>query len=403
MSYETKPDEGRYNRKIRFALLNRNVSFAEAVDLIFHLHDAATRGAPQAIQVADRFHLLKNLREKLADVLKRKHPCLPEVEEARADGIPKTAQGQVHAGSARSAPPCPKSPPEATLPSTLPRGSPSFPANERRKQERRTSRYARYEEVLALHRQGRSEREIAQTLGVCRNTVHRFLTAEGYPELSDWPKRGSLLDPYNPYLLERVQHGCWQGEQLYQEIKERGYGGSESLLRLFLADLRRRQRGTPASPMQSAENDTRLASAGAIPPKQPRHRRLSASRASWLFVRPPEHLDELQRRQLDQIRLAHPDLETAYQLSQCFVSIVTHRQHTEVDSWLTRAAHCGLPEFRGFARSLRQDYAAVCAACSLPWSQGQVEGQVNRLKLQKRLMFGRGHFDLLRQRVLHRA
>ena len=83
--------------------------------------------------------------------------------------------------------------------------------------------------------------------------------------------------------------------------------------------------------------------------------------------------------------------------------MLAERRHTEVDGWLTRAARSGLAEFTGFARSLRQDYAAVSATCSLPWSQGQVEGQVNRLKLLKRLMFGRGHFDLLRQRVLHRA
>jgi transposase len=73
------------------------------------------------------------------------------------------------------------------------------------------------------------------------------------------------------------------------------------------------------------------------------------------------------------------------------------------DSWLVQAAHSGFPEFKKLANGIRQDYAAVRAAFSSQWSNGQTEAQVNCLKLQKRLVFGRANFDLLRLRVLSRV
>ncbi len=70
------------------------------------------------------------------------------------------------------------------------------------------------------------------------------------------------------------------------------------------------------------------------------------------------------------------------------------------ETWLAQVEATGIPELQGFAAGLRRDKAAVTAALSLPYSNGQVEGQVNRLKLIKRSMYGRASFDLLRKRVL---
>ena len=83
--------------------------------------------------------------------------------------------------------------------------------------------------------------------------------------------------------------------------------------------------------------------------------------------------------------------------------MMAERRGADLDSWLTQAEHSSLPEFKKMAKGIRQDYAAVKAAFSSRWSNRQVEAQVNCLKLQKRLMFGRANFDLLRQRVLQRA
>jgi transposase len=140
-----------------------------------------------------------------------------------------------------------------------------------------------------------------------------------------------------------------------------------------------------------------------LPPKPRITCRLSATRASWLFVSQAGKLGEKQKQQVNAICKGHPDLETAYQLSQEFVMMLASRREADLDSWLTQAEHSGLPEFKKMAHGIRLDYAAVKAAFASEWSNGQVEAQVNCLKLQKRIVFGRANFDLLRLRVLLRV
>ena len=114
-------------------------------------------------------------------------------------------------------------------------------------------------------------------------------------------------------------------------------------------------------------------------------------------------LDEKQRQQIAQIRAAHGDLDVAYDLTQAFVSMLAEHRDTDLDSWLAQAEHSGIRELKSFAHGIRRDYAAVRATFTSEWSNGPVEAQVNCLKLQKRLMFGRANFDLLRLHVLRRA
>lgn len=83
--------------------------------------------------------------------------------------------------------------------------------------------------------------------------------------------------------------------------------------------------------------------------------------------------------------------------------MLAERRAQDLDIWLDQAGQSTLPEFQGFANGIRRDYAAVKAAFSSEISNGQVEGQVHRLKLQKRHVYGRANFDLLRLRVLHRV
>jgi transposase len=141
----------------------------------------------------------------------------------------------------------------------------------------------------------------------------------------------------------------------------------------------------------------------ALPAKPHIACRLSATRASWLFVSQARKLDAKQIQQVEQIRAGHSDLEKAYQLSQEFVMMLAERRGADLDTWLIQAEHSSLPEFKKMAKGIRHDYAAVNAAFSSRWSNGQVEAQVNCLKLQKRIVFGRANFDLLRLRVLCRV
>jgi transposase len=197
---------------------------------------AARKGAPQAQQIADRFHLLKNLRERLKEVMDRKQSCLPEVAKHASDAIPAKAQGikdqSVHEPTESPAEPeCEKH--YRTIPPYPYQRPPGMSYNEFQKQVRRDKRAARYANVRTLVEQGLSQRAIARKLKLSRATVRKFIQAEAYPEMHYLNRgaRRSLLDPYKGYLLQRWQQGCRNSVQLYDEITTRGFTGSAPLLR----------------------------------------------------------------------------------------------------------------------------------------------------------------------------
>jgi transposase len=370
---------------------------------------AAKKGAPQAQQIADKFHLLLNLREKLKELMARKQKLLPHVETTSSKAIPDRARG-AHSAGAPS--PLPSEAVERSKPfrhmsphlRVASSGSAPTPPEEAPSQISRSNRYARYEAVRTLHQQAISQREVARRLSLSRNTVRKFLQAESFPERSRPPYRGSILDPYKPYILARWPSGCWNGTQLYQEVKLRGYPGSNSLFRLFISQLRKQHQHTGTALALTLDTSGAQVHAPAdSPPKPSPTRRMSPTRASWLYVCQSAKLDEKQRKFVEQIRMAHPDLDIAYQLSQTFVLMLTEHRAQDLDDWLLQAKQSGIRELKSFAQGIRHDYAAVKAAFSSEWSNGQTEAQVNCLKLQKRLMFGRANFDLLRLHVLRRA
>jgi transposase len=368
---------------------------------------AAKKGAPQALQIADKFHLLLNLREKLKELMARKQKLLPQVEVITSKAMADTEREWPSASASSSS--CPVGGSKSfrhmsPYPRATPSGSVPLPPEETPSQISRSNRYARYEAVRTLHQQLVSQREIARRLALSRNTVRKFLQAETFPERSRSPYRGSILDPYKPYLLERWKSGCWNGAQLLEDIKKLGYTGSDALVRSFLTQVRtQHQAAGTALALELSTAQGSVSASGALPPKPAPKRRMSPSRASWLCMCQPDKLDEQQRPLVEQLRAAHPDLESAYQLSQAFVSMLAEHRAQDLDDWLLQAKQSTLREFKSFAHGLRRDYAAVKAAFSSQWSNGQVEAQVNCLKLQKRLMFGRANFDLLRLHVLRRA
>jgi transposase len=360
--------------------------------------EGARKGAPEAIQVADRFHLLLNLRQAIKELLDRQGTLLPFQELKRSSGAEPTDE----AGE----PPLADSLCEQGSPERHHRTMSGFsyrPAvaskQDVHRQARRSQRLARYEAVRELHRQGLSLNRIAEQLEISLRTVRHFVRAESFPELHSWPKQGSKLDPYVPYLLSRWQAGCYNGMQLYQELLAQGYPGSRVLVSRFVADLRRKGSIAPSEGTEraqpGAEEESRCTHS--------RRRRLTSRQASWLFVVSPTRLTQEQRCQLAQLCQSDDQLQRVYQLAQQFVRLLKERQPEALPSWLEQAEQCHLRELSSLALGLRRDYAAVQAACSLPWSNGQVEGQITRLKLLKRQMYGRAKFDLLRLRVLHVA
>jgi transposase len=122
---------------------------------------------------------------------------------------------------------------------------------------------------------------------------------------------------------------------------------------------------------------------------RPPMRRLSASQAAWLLVQQPADLTEDEHAALDKLQKVVADIATAYALAQDFIRMVRERTADALADWLARAAASSIAELGSFASGLQRDLAAVTAGLSLPWSNGQVEGQINRLKLIKRTMYGR--------------
>ncbi len=204
--------------------------------------------------------------------------------------------------------------------------------------------------------------------------------------------------------MHRWQEGRWNSKQLYAEIRTQGFAGSQPTVRNFLTGLWKKQQpvGTTVT-LQWDAAQTSVVLPSKLPAKPEVMRRISPARASWLVFLSAERLDDSQRAQRDRVRTCHPDVETAWRLVSEFVQILTERRVEALDDWLTSLAQYHLPELQRFARGLRRDEAAVRASCASNISNGQVEGQITRLKLLKRRMYGRANFDLLRLRVLYRA
>jgi transposase len=365
--------------------------------------DAVKRALPHAMQVADRYHLVQNLRDHLQRFLDRKRTWLPEVEDIalKEASTPhassgtslnnQTSSSQIE-GTDQPQEQVQPEPPDTLFGQEMELASLTYA--ERKKKISRDKRYARYEHVLALHRGGMGQRAIARELHMSRCIVQRFLASDGFPERA--PGSGqrsqgrSKLDRYRVYLRERWNVGEHSGSCLFHEIKERGYTGSESLLRHVLSEWRtelppKRRQGKPRKPRLSSK---------------PRKRRLSSRGAAFLMILPPSKLTRVQQQQIEHMNL-HEELRTVYLLSQEFVTLLKERQVEVLDGWLKRAKECHVTELTSFVNGIRRDYAAVRNACSLPWSNGPLEGHVNRLKFLKRQMFGRAHLDLLRVKVLH--
>jgi transposase len=335
--------------------------------------DAARRGAPQAIQVSDRFHLLVNLHTALIRLFERKHDLL------------KRLAAEEHAYPAPRA-----EAPSTDLSSTLAEPKP-LPRKEVQRQARRDRREQRYEEVLKLHEQGISQVAIATLLGLHRDTVRCYLAAPAFPELIR-SKRKSKLDPFKAYLHQRWATGQQNITHLIADIRKQGYRGSATLVH----DSLRSKRSQPDWMEAYQQAKQRRAQGTSASP-------LSAREAAWLFVCNPRRLKLRQVRQLEPLRVQDEELARAYQLAQDFRAMVTNRQVGVLPRWLQEAQESVIAELRSLAAGIYRDYDAVRTALTTEYSNGQTEGQVNRLKLIKRQAYGRAQFDLLRLRVLHRS
>jgi len=344
-----------------------------------------SEGAPSAQQVVDRWHLMKNLREVLERVLGRVHETLKQRQ--LATGLP-----------------------------VRPRAKRRRSKNEQMAaQMARLRREARYADVVTLYLQGVSIVRIAEDLHMSRTTVRKFVAAGAFPERASTLRSKSILDPYIPYLQQRLAEGPTNASQLWRDVREQGFlGGYKVVARWLQAQgwqLRKgrfsqarsmqeafRQSSAPGStPVQEHEEPEQAKAHPHVtleePVESPRH-------LVWLLLRDPARLSEAEHYMLTFIR-QEPTVERAYRLAQHFIQMMHDHQATELDAWISTCTSSGIADLETFAVGLQKELSAIKAAFTLSYSTGPVEGQINRLKLIKRSMYNRGSFALLRRRVLY--
>jgi transposase len=311
--------------------------------------DGARTGAPDAVQVADRFHLWQNLAKAVERCVAAHRSCLAE------PGPAPTAAGE---------------PAPAAEPADAARPEPAGKYADRARRH-----HALVHELLA---DGRGLREIARHLDWGLHTVQRYARAATWQELADgrWQgPRPSKLDPFKPYLDQHAGSGHGSITRLYREIRDLGYDGSYHVVRAYLDQHR------PAR--------------APLPPAPPTVRDVTG----WL-TRHPDSLPEDDRPRLQAVLDRCPELQAACGQVRAFAAMLTQLTGQDLPQWIAGARDAALPGISSFATGLEQDLDAVINGLTMPWSSGPVEGRVNHIKMIKRQMFGRAGLPLLRKRVL---
>ena len=267
----------------------------------------ARQGAPEALQIADRFHVLRNLAEVAEKVLGKHRQALKNIHLATTPSTTSALQRHLR------------------------------PEREQRKQRARAKLVERYEAVQLLVKQGISHKEISRRLHPHRESVIRYARAETFPERAERPTRPGILAPYETYLRT-----CWvEGERnvvgLFRELTDRGYTGSRMTIERFLLGLRR---------MEQQGIEVKQAATSV---------ELTPRRAVGLMLRTGIELDEEERMALGQVCQTHPQVKRLNALFQQFAQMLRDRRGEDLDQWLRAAFHSGIPELRAFVRKLRQD------------------------------------------------
>ncbi|WP_258054606.1 transposase [Streptomyces sp. Ru71] len=307
--------------------------------------EGARIGAPTAVQVADRFHLWRNLGEAAERCVSRHRPCL---RATFAEPVPEKAPAPAESGT-------------------------PWPTGHRFADRTR----AKHATVHALLAAGHSRRSIQRQLSMTYRTVQRPADAARPEDLfqGQWQNRKTNLDDFKPYLHERWAEGCTNAWTLWEEIKTHGYTGGYGAVRAYLQPFRT----SPRAP--------------AARPPSPR------TVTSWILTH-TDTLPESERLKLKVVLAGCPELDALTEHVRVFGKMLTQLQGDQLPQWIKAVRADDLPSLHTFANGLERDLAAVTAGLTLPWSSGVVEGHVNRIKMIKRQMYGRASFDLLRKRVL---
>jgi transposase len=322
--------------------------------------DGARQGAPAAIQVTDRWHLLRNLGDAVRAVVDKHDATARRIARSVAAKMPSAA-------------------------SVVERTAVQPTAAERRRQQAFARRQARYEEAARLHDEGVPLRRIAAMLGVDPRTVQAWLHA-GHAPLRHRQSRGTTLDPYRDHLERRWAEGCRNAAQLWRELVGLGFSGRPSTVRVWTG---RRRKADPAG-----------GAPGTGTSAKGRWRPPSGHRLTRLLMSDPAEMPDADRSFVMRLLAEEPALAATVSVGRRLAAVLRRDSDESLHEVLTAARNTLLVRL---AESLARDGPAVQAALDLPWTTSPAEGHINRLKMIKRTMYGRAGFRLLRQRVLHVA
>lgn len=332
---------------------DRSGSYAQAI----------SQGAPDALQVADRWHLLKNNLEAVERTLQGERAAL-----LAAASDPETPAPQ--------AAPCPAAPAPLCAPD-----NDNEPIPEHKPYACTAREQGIYEKVQRLGAQGLSVYKISKKTGFAKGTVRKYLEAKTCPHRATRRTKIAGFSAFDEHVRRRWQEGCYDAKQLHQELQALGFEGTARTVQRYVSGWRKTE-----------EQGAKLA---LVPPKPAPP---SPREARWWLILPEEKLSKEQASFVQRLVAASPRVRKAQALALEFRWMVVEQDGQALPAWLKEAEASGVPAFRSFAAGLKEDLDAV-AALSLPWSQGQTEGQVNKLKLVKRQGYGRASVELRRRLV----
>ncbi|MFM9947385.1 MAG: ISL3 family transposase [Saprospiraceae bacterium] len=318
-------------------------------------------GAPQAIQVADRWHLLKNLGDALYRMMNKHNRELRQVaqqvaqsEEITIENQQNESEGQVKTDSTNKETP--------------------------------SKHELNFQEVKRLQAEGQRIRAIYRITGLHRQTIKKYFQYDTYPDGKGAPSSASCVHPYGQHIRKRWYEGENNHVKLLEEIKAMGYAGSFSSLYRYTRQLPQGDDRRDAEKMMQAKAEV-----------------WSSRKAARLLSKHADSWTGEEKKYLEALFKLCPNAEKARGIAIEFQDMMKLKKPELLDSWIEDAIKSDVENLKRFAKGIQQDYDAVKAALTLAWSNGQVEGQVNRLKTLKRQMYGRAGFKLLRKRILFRS
>jgi len=326
--------------------------------------DASRQGAPQAKQIADRFHLVQNLRAAI---------------ERQLSGLERPIRGY-------------RANPGRLLVTDGVQPDCKISEDEPRDLTHVSGRsflLAAFAEVRTMYDAGETVAAITRKLRLTRRIVDKWVRLESFPERARMAPKSSTPAKFTTYLRDRWVDGQRNVRRLLQEVREQGYTGCYSRLAAFVAPWRQRTKKRPTPP----------STVGALPLDPQTGAVISPIVAAALCIKPRGMLTPQQAEKVDVLKQARPIFACMRSLPMRFRGLLRGNDPKALDTWMRDATGCGVHALQAFAAKLRHDIDAVRDAIREPWSNGQTEGQINRLKMLKRAMYGRASVALLCARM----